>query len=57
MGVGDQNPLPKDMLCHVVVEESRQVRSQWRMVRLIVAQKLTGPEKSFRWIGSKDTDR
>ena len=56
MGVDGQSPLPRDRLCHVGVEGTRQVRTQWRMVRLVAAQKLTGLERCFRWIGSKNTD-
>ena len=32
------------------------MRSQWRMVHLVVAQILTGPERFFQWIDSKDKD-
>ena len=45
MGVYGQNPLPKDRLCHVDVEGTRRVRSQWKMVRLVVAQIWMGPER------------
>ena len=56
MGVDGQSPLPRDRLCHVGDGGIQQVRTQWRMVRLVVVRKLMGLEKYFRWIGNKDMD-
>ena len=56
MGVGGLSPLPKDKLFHVGDGGIRQVRTQWRMVRLVVVRKLMGLERYFQWIGNRGMD-
>ena len=48
MGVGGQSLLPKDKLFHVGDGGIRQVRKQWRMVRLVIVRKWMGLERCFQ---------
>ena len=54
MGVGGQSLLPKDKLFHVGDGGIRQVRTQLRMVRLVIVRKWMDLERCFQWIGSRD---
>ena len=54
MGVGGQSLLPKDKLFHVGDGGIRPVRTQLRMVRLVIVRKWMDLERCFQWIGSRD---
>ena len=56
MGVGGQSLLPTDKLCHVGDGGIRPVRTQWKMVRLVVVRKWMGLERYSQWIGNRDMD-
>ena len=56
MEVGGQSRLPKDKPCHVGDGEIRPVRTQWRMVHLVIVRKWMDLERYFQWIGSRDMD-
>ena len=48
MGVGGQSLLPKDKLFHVGDGGVRPVRTQLKMVRLVIIRKWMGLERCFQ---------